>query len=866
MNFLEDIVPTSSVVINPRGYQTAPIAIVGEAPSKDEVKYMQPFMGRHGSLLKKLIMQSQLSMNDIYMTYLIKSPQYDRTFKKFYAKKMFSVEGQLWLNLLKEELMSLECNVILAVGELALNALTDKSSITKWRGSVLPCTLVPGLKVIPTLDPGKALGKFVYRFHITHDLKRLREEAEFPDIRYPERNLIINRDWRYTEAWFDRFDETGITDLCIDIEVTGRLELSCMAFGYDPKEAISVPIPKFSPQEEAKFWLRVAKYFSSEKYTIIGQNIMFDIHFLLVKHSIVPRCRIDDTFTMQGVLFPGFPRGLDFLCSVYTNEPYYKQDGKEWKVVKDWPMFWRYNAKDVATTLEIWQKLKKIAIRDGFWDTYERNNRLHLCLLFMSYIGMKATPERIKQTQDDLEKRIYTLQQEIDTMVKARLQSKGILDLKEVQVDSHSLQRGILNVNSPAQMKKYFYESLKIPAYKNKGKPTCDDKALQRLAKGTSARPGLPEASLIQELIGMKKFRGTYLDIDFDEDKRLRCTYVPGGTIFGRLSSRMTIFHTGMNMQNLPDDFKGFLLADPGYILFELDKVQAEWVASAYIANELEMIRIIEAGLDPHTETTMLLTGLPRDLIIEEAHLLGHLTNPTKISAVRTKFAPIGSANRKAYQLAKFVPRTMSCRQCGKKSNHGYNYGLMAPAFALQNEVPEEDAQHSYDGYHDAYIGLHAWHDRVKLKLQKEKMLTNCFGRQVRLIGRWDTHLWNQAYSFEPQSTVVDLINEAMYETYMQSAPGRDIYLRPVELLAQVHDSLVFQYPIREGIYNMSKAIMRIKELMEPTLMGSQKEYILATDAKMGYSWGKKEMVDLDITSYDNVFKGINNFIDKRRK
>ena len=55
-----------------------------------------------------------------------------------------------------------------------------------------------------------------------------------------------------------------------------------------------------------------------------------------------------------------------------------------------------------------------------------------------------------------------------------------------------------LNYNSPKQCLNYYYTVLGIKPYLNNGKPTLNDDALIRLAKGTSARAGLYSATLIQ--------------------------------------------------------------------------------------------------------------------------------------------------------------------------------------------------------------------------------------------------------------------------------------------------------------------------------------------------------------------------------
>ena len=118
-----------------------------------------------------------------------------------------------------------------------------------------------------------------------------------------------------------------------------------------------------------------------------------------------------------------------------------------------------------------------------------------------------------------------------------------------------------LNSESPKQCIAYFYGIKGIKPYLNRktGRPTCDDKALARIIR----KHNLPEARLVQEIRGLAKLLGTYLDFQWDPDERLRCFYNVRGTPTGRLSSSKTVRGTGMNMQNIHPSFKRFIVPDP---------------------------------------------------------------------------------------------------------------------------------------------------------------------------------------------------------------------------------------------------------------------------------------------------------------
>ena len=116
------------------------------------------------------------------------------------------------------------------------------------------------------------------------------------------------------------------------------------------------------------------------------------------------------------------------------------------------------------------------------------------------------------------------------------------------------------NPGSFKQCMEYFYDHKGIAPYTNRktGKPTTDDKAMARIFRKFE----LPEARLVQECRSLGKLLGTYLEVEYDSDKRLRCFYDPRGTTSGRLSSSKTIFDKGLNFQNLDPRFKSFLVPD----------------------------------------------------------------------------------------------------------------------------------------------------------------------------------------------------------------------------------------------------------------------------------------------------------------
>lgn len=470
------------------------------------------------------------------------------------------------------------------------------------------------------------------------------------------------------------------------------------------------------------------------------------------------------------------------------------------------PDFLTYNALDSACTLEAHNAFWK-DLSHGFDPAYNLTVDLFPALIYMMTRGIKVDHTALEGTKSDIVQSAATKQAELNELCGREL-----------------------NVNSSKDCQTYFYVELGIPPYYNEGTVTVDDSALQRLARGTARRPGLRQAKLVQEIRGLQKLHGTYLNIEFDSDGRMRCSYNPRGTKFGRLSSSKTIFGTGTNQQNLPQEFKRFLGADEGYVLWEIDKRQAEWVVVAYLTGDANMISVVEEGRDTHIHTASLMFGAPAEVIELENKLVGNLTDPDRIIAIR-------SGDEFLRKFAANFPRTMSARQCGKKSNHGLNYDEGYRKFALINELEEAESRRITTMYHDIYPGIKVWYESVKRQLQTDRSLTNCFGRKVRFMDAWGPDLWKAAYSMLPQSSVVDSLNIGLANLYADEWLCTELN---IDVLAQVHDSILLQVPLE--VARQPELFAKVRSscynYVSPPLTYNGRTFKIATDSKMGFNWG----------------------------
>lgn len=761
------------------------LAIVGEAPGEEEEKKGRPFIGPSGQQLDKLLLDNGIVRRDVYVTNVIKERPDNNNIKLFIdlTKKypIVTEAAKEYLEELRVELSNVSANCILALGNTALFALTGKTGITKWRGSILESTLLPGRKVVPTFHPRNLIGRdsvYLWRYDMAFDVSRAREESQFPELRPVPMNITIKPTMQQIRDFLGRCNKPGIVD--VDIEVL-RMEVSCISFCIGV-EALCIPFVDgngdyFTIEDEAEVWRLIAKVLENSAVTKRGQNFLFDISFLMQRHGIrTVNCL--DTMIAQGVLYPELRKGLDYITSIYTRVPYYKDDGKKWNRITDsWDQHWTYNAKDtLATSLAHTVQMEQLA-RQGNIETYNRQNALIGPCSFMMQRGIKADVEGVKEAKESVARELDNLRESL-----------------------YKLAGYEINMDSPSQLIDFFYTSKGRKPYldlKTK-KPSVNKLALRRLAaKGDEA------AKVMLRYRKLAKLYSTYLDSTIDSDGRLRCFFNPIGTKFGRLSSSKTIFDTGMNLQNQPPEMRRFLLFDPGYIGYNMDLSQGENRVVAYIGPVPEMIEAFEMGKDVHSLTGSLLSGLPPDEVKrqDEADIK----------------CPIGGGN-------------YTWRYWGKRANHGLNYDLGPVNFALGNEIPYSDGALIVAKYHQAYPGIRqGYHAQIRQMLSTSRTVTNPFGRKILFLDRWGDKLFKDAYDSMAQSTIADIVDEwGLNFIYYNQQIFHDL-----ELLLQVHDSIVFQIHSSIPWSLHAEMLLSIKKSLEQRVQWKTRSFSIPVDTQM---------------------------------
>jgi uracil-DNA glycosylase family 4 len=810
--------------VPPEGSESSKIMIVGEQPGFQEVSRRKPFVGPAGQVLNECLQMAGIARFDCYITNVIKS--LDKHIKSYIDlsgnSPVMSQETLEFLDILKDEILRVRPNIVVGIGAIPLYALTSRTSITPWRGSVLESTLVPGVKTISTFHTATVLpdkGQYLNKPLIVNDLKKALNESKFPEFRIKSRQLYIKPTFEESISALNTCIHYGLEGKIIDwdIEVINE-ELNCISFAWNEYEAISIPFyyskgDYFNIEQEVSIMLKIAELLQNPNIAKGGANNIFDCQFMLHKYGIVPAGSIHCTQIAQKIAFPDYKAGLDFVTSMHTDIPYYKADGKKWikagggGIDSTW---WRYSALDsISTSAARPSQLRELESQ-GNIETYDRQRALIYPLMYMMERGINVDVSGIIKENEATNKLIEDTQKELNELAGYEL-----------------------NINSPKQVKDYFYDVKGLKPYKKRTPKgwsiSTDENALKRIA-----RQGYKEASLILKLRGLKKRISTYLNVvKFDTDGRFKTSYKPVGTDTGRLSSGETIFGLGGNAQNWPHDLLRFFTADRGYIVISQDMSQIENRLVAYLGDVTTMINAFEGGIDVHSLTASMIFG-------------------KSISEVTTEDGTCTLGDG-----------THSERFWGKKANHGLNYDLGYRSFALLYEMQERDAKSIIDLYHKAYPGVReGFHNYVKIELRKNRSLVNLFGRRRvflgPLFGPGSDETYKTAYAHIPQSTTADLINSRGLNYIYYS---RDKF-KEVELLSQIHDSVVYQIPISVGWKRVAEIITDIKDSLEKPLTFNGRSFSIPCDTSIGINMSKEFMKDIKSSKYPKTLSDTANLIE----
>ena len=194
-------------------------------------------------------------------------------------------------------------------------------------------------------------------------------------------------------------------------------------------------------------------------------------------------------------------------------------------------------------------------------------------------------------------------------------------------------------------------------------------------------------------------------------------------------------------------------IPDPGYVMFDADLSGADAQVVAWEAEDEDLKKAFRAGIDVHDKNAEDMWG-------------------------RTYTSLPGNK--------KEGPKSVR-RQETKKAVHATNYGASARTLAITLGWTVHNSDNFQKRWFDLHPGIKRnFHGNVEASLGSNRTIRNRFGYHRIFFDRIDA-AFTEALAWIPQSTVAIVSFEGALQLEL-SCPY-------VEMLLQVHDSLVFQVP-----------------------------------------------------------------------
>jgi len=326
------------------------IAIVGEAPGSDEVHQRVPFVGASGRELNKYLSKVGILRDACFIGNVC---QHQPSGNKIANFNWDGPEIQNGLSILSSDLSHVKPNLVWCLGGSSLHAFKEgihsipkkrktkdgltfafPNAIGDWRGSLFlssPDSPLPFTKCVASYHPAAAMRHFEWMPLIMFDLYfKVFPESKDPKLILPKRDLCVNLslDELISELRKIQIEKPRLS---VDIE-GGPGTMTCLSLATSHFYAFIIPFTTsngnsfWQLNDEILIWKELIKVLGDPTIPKILQNSLYDRFVLQYSYGIIVRGVVDDTMLKAWELYCELPKGLGFLASLYTNEPYWKEE------------------------------------------------------------------------------------------------------------------------------------------------------------------------------------------------------------------------------------------------------------------------------------------------------------------------------------------------------------------------------------------------------------------------------------------------------------------------------------------------------------------------------------------------------------
>ncbi len=772
----------------------AKLFILGEAPSYTETAAGVPFVGPSGKELDRLLYDAEIKRNNCWLSNVCKyevPPNLPGKRIPFAIRaKNVGIDIEEQLHELQEEINGIKPNCILALGGTALWALSGKTKIGHYRGSIMHGM---GVKFVPTYHPAHLLhqaagGEFKGYWNrqvMIFDFKRAKYQSTFPELVLPSRTIEICRNSAQLAEFRNRYRDKS--RMSVDIEANGTCLPVCVGLAFNKHHALVVPLwncdglSNIPDADMVQIWIILAEMLYEKD--IIGQNFNYD-RDKIKRLGFIIRRLCSDTMLKAHAINPELPKSLAFNTSIFTEEPFYKDEGMYKGSIPD---LLNGCGRDACVTYEVDENMDS--------DVDE--------------LGMRPFFENFLMKFPDLYWSIERQGFKIDNAERDILLRKYIEWDERVRYELYKLIGAEVNVQSPTQVASLLWDNLKLPR-----KDTTGEEDITALLNSPTAIKK-PEHRKICELIlegrRVRKSISTYLMALPDYDGRMRTTYFPcldtGRTSTGQQEPPIrptlevidengkkktkvlgTAFQTMTKHGDIGADIRGMYVPDSEEEIFvQADSSQAEARVVALLSDDEDTLRMYDEH-DIHALTASWFFGGSESSYSKK--ILGY-EHPIRFAGKTLRHAGhLGAGKRKA----------------------SIELNTQARKYKIPIQISEAIAETALKIFHAKSPKVQSVFqaqvvDALKVKRQLVAPLPYgidaTMGGKRTFFERMGEELFRQGFSYIPQRAISDNTKAAAMRIRER--------ISGIKIVMESHDALLFCIPISK----LNEWIPIIKEEME---------------------------------------------------
>lgn len=824
-------------MIQGHGASKPAVIFVVDYAQGEDLKTNYAISGYKENLIKSFCSNAKFKYSETYRTALIKDDLPKLDGEKI-SKKQFNNESEYanlfvkrvvpqYAPILLNEINVLQPNLVVPLGEISFQYLSGLQGLRKFRGSILRIDPTLGIekytKLLPILGPYPYLNSDHKQQFITqldfHKIPKWRGNEPIPDDTF---RIWVARSSSALRTFIDRCYppcaaksiETG-GYLVFDIETYMNVP-TCISFCFDGYESCCVPFLDPSiDRDQRMLMMDLAAKLLNSPIPKVNQNIKYDWKTLerwLFRVNNV----VGDTMLAASTLYCEFPKNLGFLTSIYTDLPYFKDEGRQFDPLRHKKeQFYLYNAKDSLSTHQIYSKQLPETLELGTRFVYDQ-----LIKLVPIYRRMEDRGIRIDSAARDRLLAKYESLFRIHSLSLCRL-----------------LNQDNLNPLSSVVMNKIVFEELEYK--KIRGVKGTDEESLNMLMAFGEAKNATKQTSksILQEILWCRKLHKVIeiANLDTYPDGRFRCEFNLAGTETGRTSAGKTTdyfikevltaksqkvktINLGHSLQTIGKhgfwlngelygtDIRDMFVPSMGYAFVEIDLSGAEARVDRVLSGSPDMDIFDNPGIHKLTGSWVF-NCQPSD--IKKGTLQYHLAKTVRHAGERNM------GHNRFFMLA-------------QDEGTGVNLSLIEAKQILEKfHLNQPEIKEVY-------------HRDIASQIRTNRSLVCPNGRRRDFFDRIDHHTINEGISFLPQAIVSDQTKFSFIPTFAEV--GGWAYL-----LCEAHDGSLSEVPIgreREFFEHYKRNIETPIDFRQGSLKRDY-QLVIPCEAESGENWGNLEKLEL---------------------